>query len=353
LTPRAESRLDLAAAHSVIYTSGSTGSAKGARLTYGNYWWGALGSAMNLGVHADDRWLACLPFCHVGGLSILLRSVIYGTTAVIHDGFDPIRVNRAIDEDRVTIVSVVATMLRRMLGERGARPYPSSLRCVLVGGGPVPLPLLEECARRDLPVAQTYGLTEAASQVTTLAPADAWRKRGSAGSPLIHMDVAIASENNLLPAGEVGEILVRGPSISPGYVGESGTAADAQGWFHTGDLGRMDAEGFLYVLGRRDDVIVSGGENVHPAEVETALESHPAVAEVCVTGVPDPEWGHVVAAVLRLREGAKVNESELRDYVRGSLAPFKVPRRFHFTGEFPRTAAGKIRRREVAEWFRR
>src|SRR5262249_10118001 len=141
-------------------------------LTYGNQLWSAIGSALNLGVQPEDRWLACLPLFHVGGLAILMKSVVYGMPAVIHEAFDPARANNAIDEDGVTMISVVANMLQRMLEQRGGQPYPASLRCVLLGGGPAPQPLLEACAERDVPVVQTYGLTEAASQVTTLSPAD-------------------------------------------------------------------------------------------------------------------------------------------------------------------------------------
>src|SRR5690606_1073203 len=183
--------IDLGAVHTIIYTSGTTGRPKGAQLTYGNHWWSAVASALNLGLHGDDRWLACLPLFHVAGLSILMRSVIYGMTAIVHDRFDAERVNRAIDEDGVTIVSVVATTLQRMLEARGRRPYPPHLRCLLAGGGPVPRPLLEECHRRGLPVVQTYGLTETASQVVTLAPDDALRKIGSAGKPLLPNELRI------------------------------------------------------------------------------------------------------------------------------------------------------------------
>ncbi|MDQ2742617.1 MAG: AMP-binding protein, partial [Chloroflexota bacterium] len=148
-------QIDLAHVHSIIYTSGTTGTPKGAMLTYANFWWSATGSALNLGNRLDDVWLACLPLFHVGGLSILLRSVVYGIPAVIHAGFDPVAVNQAIDHEGVTIISVVSAMLQRMLAERKGRPYPPSLRCVLLGGGPAPLPLLEACASSDVPVVQT------------------------------------------------------------------------------------------------------------------------------------------------------------------------------------------------------
>lgn len=229
--PDATPEIDLSAVHSIIYTSGTTGRPKGAALTYGNYWWSAIGSALNLGIHVNDRWLAVLPLYHVGGLSILLRAVIYGITAVVHEAFDPAAVNRAIDEDGVTMVSVVSAMLQRMLDERGERPCPPSLRCVLLGGGPVPLPLLKECARRGIPVVQTYGLTEAASQVATLAPEDALRKLGSAGKPLLPVELRIECHGRPAAPGEVGEIVVRGPTISPGYITpEGGYSAGRTGW---------------------------------------------------------------------------------------------------------------------------
>jgi len=213
----------------------------------------------------------------------------------------------------------------------------------------VPLSLLEECAARNLPVVQTYGLTEAASQVTTLAPGDALRKLGSAGKPLLPTEVEIAGARHPMAVGEIGEILVRGPTVSPGYVGEHEPPTDAEGWLHTGDVGRFDEEAFLHVLGRRDDVIVSGGENVHPVEVEAVLQSHPAVSEVCVVGAPDPEWGAAVVAFVRLREGNTATEVQLREHARRQLAGFKLPRRIIFVEDFPRTAAAKIARQELQQ----
>jgi O-succinylbenzoic acid--CoA ligase len=343
----ADPRHDLDAVHSIIFTSGSTGRPKGVLLTYGNYLWSALNSAFNLGIQPDERWLACLPFCHVGGLSILLRSVIYGTTAVIHDGFDPLRVNHSIDAGRVTIISVAANMLQRLLDARDREAFPEWLHCVLLGGGRTPRALLEACAARRVPVVQTYGLTEAASQVTTLAPRDALRKLGAAGKPLLATEVTVAGPNGTVSADEVGEILVRGPTVSPGYVANQAHCVSSDGWLHTGDRGRLDSEGFLYVLGRADEMIISGGENIYPAEVETVLQQHPAVAEACVFGIPDTRWGQAVAACVRLRPHLTVSDDALRAHARRLLAGFKVPRQVHFVVEFPRTAAGKVDARRV------
>jgi O-succinylbenzoic acid--CoA ligase len=329
----AQREFDLDEPHSIIYTSGTTGRPKGAILTYGNQWWSAVASALNLGLRADDRWLACLPLFHVGGLSILLRAAIYGITAEIHTRFDPAAVNAAIDAD-VSFISVVSTMLDRMLAERGTQAYPSSLRCVLLGGGPAPLPLLERALQLQVPVVQTYGLTETASQVVTLSPEDAVRKVGSAGKPLMGSEIRIDPQ---------GEICVRGPTVSPGYLHQP----PRTGWLQTGDLGYLDDEGFLYVLDRREDLIVSGGENVYPAEVEAALLAHPAVEEAGVTGVPDAEWGRSVAAAIKLHPQYTATEDELIAFCRGRLAGYKVPRRIEFRDALPRNAAGKLLRREL------
>jgi O-succinylbenzoic acid--CoA ligase len=322
--------------HSIVYTSGTTGRPKGAILTYGNHWWSAVVSALNLGLHADDCWLACLPLFHVGGLSILLRGVICGMRVVVQSRFDPAEVNAAIDTCGVTIVSVVSTMLDRMLAERGGRPYPTSLRCVLLGGGPAPLPLLERAADAHVPVVQTYGLTETASQVVTLAPEDALRKLGSAGKALMGSRIRIEPD---------GEICVTGPTVSPGYLHHP---PRQDPWLHTGDLGRLDDEGYLYVLDRRDDLIVSGGENVYPAEVEAALLAHPAVVEAAVIGAPDEKWGQRVTAVVVLRSGAAVTSEGLTAFARERLAGYKVPRSIDFRTEpLPRNAAGKLLRRAL------
>lgn len=332
--------------HSIIYTSGTTGSPKGVTLTSGNHLWSAIGSALNLGLNPGDRLLACLPMFHVGGLAVLLRSAIYGQPAVVHESFDPHRVNDAIDGG-VTVVSVVASMLARMLEARGDVPYPSTLRAVLLGGGPAPQPLLEACAERGVPAVQTYGLTEAASQVATLAPADVLRKPGSAGKPLFPTELRIDCDGADAAPGEAGEILVRGATVSPGYWNRPEESAEVfrGGWLHTGDVGCLDDDGYLYVLDRRDDLIISGGENVYPAEVEAALLSHPDVAEAGVCGVPDERWGSVPAASVVLRPGARVTAEELIAYCRRRLAKYKTPAMVRMVDALPRTAAGKLQRR--------
>jgi len=318
---------DLDALHCRILTSGTSGGPRPIGLTYGNHLWSAVGSAFNLGVEPTDRWLCCLPLFHVGGLSIVMRSVIYGTTAVVHPGFDVDRIASSLEGDGVTLLSVVSTQLIRLL-EAGVDLLP--LRAVLVGGGPVPEEALEEAIGRGATVVQTYGLTEAASQVSTLEPGQARRKLGSAGRPLFTTHLRI----------QEGEILVQGPTVAPG-------TADEDGWLHTGDLGRIDEEGFLYVEDRLGDVIVSGGENVLPTEVEEVLLRHPEVADAAAVGRADAEWQEAVTAVVVLHHGASVSADELREHCAAGLAGFKVPKRVEFAAALPRTASGKLIRREL------
>lgn len=311
-----------------VLTSGSSGTPRPIGLTYGNFLWSAVGSAFNIGVDPADRWLCCVPLNHISGLGIVMRSVIYGTCAVLHDGFDVDRVAASLAEDRISVVSLVTTMLTRLL-DAGADL--SGPRAILVGGGPVPEDALEEALGRGATVVQTYGLTETCSQVTTLAPADARRKVGSAGRPLLTTHLRIGGD---------GEILVQGPTVAPG-------CADADGWLHTGDVGRIDEEGFLYVEDRIDDMIVSGGENVVPAEVEKVLLRHPAVADAAVIGREDPEWQQAVTAVVVLEDGAEATPDELRRFCAASLADFKVPKRVELAAALPRTPSGKLMRRAL------
>jgi O-succinylbenzoic acid--CoA ligase len=301
----------------VIFTSGTTGRPKPVYLTAANHEASAIASAWNLGVSPDDRWLCCLPLWHVGGLAIPIRSAIYGTTAVLHEGFDAGRVREEIESGSVTLVSLVATMLRRLI-DAGLREWPA-LRAALVGGGPIPRPLLDWADERAFPLVPTYGMTETASQVVT------------GHRPLLGVDVHVSDR---------GEILVRGPMVAPGSL-------SADGWLHTGDRGRLDPQGRVFVEGRLDDMIVTGGENVAAAEVEEALLSHPAVADAAVVGRPDPEWGQAVTAQVVLAGEAR--DDELLAHCRERLAPFKVPKAIERRAELPRNAAGKLLRGELSD----
>ncbi len=306
-----------------VLSSGTSGAPKPVLLTAGNHLWSALGSALILGVERADRWLCCLPLNHVGGLTILLRSAIYGTGAVIHSGFDLERVATALETGEASVVSLVPTQLVRLLDAGAAIDEP---RLLLIGGGPVPAEVLEEALGRGATVVQTYGLTEACSQVCTLGPAEAEARVGSAGRPLPGTEVRIAGD----------EILVRGPTVAPESIADDG-------WLHTGDLGRLDDGGYLWVEGRRDDLIVSGGENVRPHRVEAALLAHPGVAEVAVAGREDREWGQAVTAFVVPADDPR--SEELIDHARSRLAPHEVPKQIEFVSELPRTGSGKVLRR--------
>jgi O-succinylbenzoic acid--CoA ligase len=310
-----------------VLTSGSSGLPKPVGLTYGNFLWSAVGSGFNIGVDPGDRWLCCLPLSHISGLGIVMRSVIYGTTAVLHDGFEVDRAAAALEDEGITLVSLVTTMLTRLLDAGADLSKP---RAILVGGGPVPEEPLQEAIAKGATVVQTYGLTETCSQVTTLAPEDAGRKLGSAGRPLLTTHLRILD----------GEILVQGPTVAPGR-------ADAEGWLHTGDLGHIDEEGFLYVKDRIDDLIVSGGENIVPAEVEEVLLRHPEVADAAVVGREDPEWQQAVTAIVVLEPGSDVTPDDLRRHCGESLAGFKVPKRVELAAALPRTPSGKLMRRAL------
>jgi o-succinylbenzoate---CoA ligase len=319
-------RLAAGAPATIVHTSGTAAEPKEVALTVGNWLWNALGSALALGLHPQDRWLCALPLSHVGGLAILVRSAIYGTTVALHERFDTEGALTAIERDQVTLVSLVPTTLERLL-DAGLKA-PNSLRVALIGGGPLAPVLATQAQQAGIPVAQTYGMTEACSQVATSLPG----APETAGRPLVGQQVRISSD---------GEILVAGPTVAPG-------AAAADGWLHTGDLGRLDDQGRLVVTGRKADTIVSGGENVAPAEVEAALLGHPAVADAAVHGRPDAQWGEAVVATVVLHDGSHAEAEELRAHVASQLAGYKVPKEISFAAKLPRTASGKLLRRELS-----
>ncbi|HWF53522.1 MAG TPA: AMP-binding protein [Solirubrobacteraceae bacterium] len=305
----------------VLHTSGTTSAPKPVELSAANFLASALGSAVALGLDLDERWLCPMPLTHVGGLSIPIRSVIYGTTGVLHGRFDTEAVLAELmnHERRITIVSLVPTMLARLLDAGLQRP--PTLRWALLGGGPIAPALLARAEAAGVPVAPTYGMTEACSQIATF------------GWPLPGVDVTLSAAE---------EIFVRGPIVSPGSV-------DDDGWLHTGDLGELDDLDRLRIIGRKADTIVTGGENVAPAEVEAALLEHPDVVDAGVFARPDPEWGEAIVATIVARPGASPTADALGEFVGARLARFKVPKAFEFATELPRTASGKLLRRQLAD----
>ncbi len=303
----------------VMFTSGTTSAPKEVHLSYDNWLWNALGSALALGLDPDERWLCPMPLAHVGGLSIQIRSAVYGTSVLLHERFDTGAALAALMDpgERVTLVSLVPTMLARLLD--AGLEHPPSLRWALLGGGPIAPALLERATAAGVPVAPSYGMTEACSQIATH------------GWPLLGVELRL---------GPGGEVLVRGRTVAASALG-------ADGWLHSGDLGALDERGRLTIAGRLADTIVTGGENVAPAEIEAVLLDHPAVADAAVFGRPDVEWGEAVTARVVLRAGSDAEADELRRYCATRLAPFKVPKQVLVVDALPRGATGKLLRREL------
>lgn len=336
----------------IVFTSGTTGFPKGAMITFANHFWSAVGSAFKLGTRPDDRWLACLPLYHVGGLAILFRSCLYGTAVILQDGFRTPALLDSLAHEDATLVSLVPTMLQRLLPAGLSAVTAPSLRLVLLGGAAADPSLLAEAGKAGLSVAVSYGLTEATSQVATMLPDGTRAKPGSAGRPLLFTRVAIVDETGRPAAVNVpGEIVVSGPSVMAGYYRDAAAtgAVLRNGWLHTGDAGYLDPQGDLWVLDRRGDLIISGGENVYPAEVERVLRAHPAVAAACVVGLSHAEWGQQAAAMVILKEPATLTEADLVAHCRRHLAGYKVPRRIAFVDALPMTGSGKVQRLAVAQ----
>lgn len=355
---------------SIVFTSGTSGRPKGARLTFANHFYSAMASAYRLGTQPDDLWLSVLPLYHVGGLAVIWRSCLYGTAVSLHPRFDLHAINHDLTHNPITLISLVPTMLHRLLEIR--THWPASLRLILLGGAAAPVALVQRAnalprhpsaVKRDhlLPqspapplIAPTYGLTEAASQVATMLPAEAARKPGSVGKPLLFTSIKIVDEQgHAQPPGTYGEIVVSGPTVMAGYGSGEWGVGSGEGEFHTGDIGYLDAEGDLFLVQRRSDLIVSGGENVYPAEVEAVLRQHTAVTEACVVGLPDAEWGQRVAAMVQLQPGRTLSEAELLAFCREGLAGYKVPHHIQLVDALPLTASGKIARQQVSEQMRR
>jgi len=337
----------------VLFTSGTTGSPKAVRLSLHNLLASAIGAAFRLGVTPSDRWLGCLPVHHMGGLAPVFRSVFYGTTLVLQGGFDPAETARLLDEHDVTGVSLVPTQLRRLL-DAGWSPSPS-LRTVLLGGAPAGESLLKRGAAAGVPVCPTYGLTETASQVTTARPAEARTHPGTVGQPLACTTVRIVADGSPVAAGQHGEIVVDGPTVTPGYLNGDATDQSFSEWgLHTGDLGYRDEDGRLWVVGRLDDVVITGGELVAPAEVAQTLESHPGVEAAAVVGIDDPEWGERVAAlVVPGEKDATPDAGTLREHCREGLSAYKLPKTIVGADSVPRTDSGTVDREAVADEIRR
>ncbi len=337
----------------LVYTSGTTGKPKGALLTHANCFWTNVSFDRTAGVRDDDVVLQVLPQFHVGGWNVQpLLAWWRGATVVLEPQFDPSRTLRLLAEERVTtLMGVPATYLFLSQEPGFADADLSSLRLAVVGGAPMPESLLETWIDRGVEIVQGYGLTEAAPNVLCLPPEDARRKLGFAGKPYPHIDVARRDPETgaLVDGPGTGELVVRGPNVFAGYWRnpEATAAAFADGWLLTGDIAERDGEGFYRIAGRIKDMVVSGGENVYPAEIEDVLAEHRAVLEAAVVGVPDERWGEACAAFVVLLGGASATEQELRDHCAEWLARFKVPKTVAFVDALPRSSMGKVLKDEL------
>lgn len=335
-----------------IFTSGTTGIPKAAELSLSAIYHSALASALRIGHLPTDRWLCLLPLYHIGGLSIIMRAALYGTCVVLHKGFDLEAVNAALDTQAVTLASFVPTMLYRLINAR--QTPPPHLRLVLLGGAAASTDLVERADKAGFPIATTYGLTEAASQVCTQLPEDTRKKPGSVGKPLPFTTIRVIDKNAVdMPINKVGEIIVQSPTLMTQYVDNPETTSKTiqNGWLYTGDLGYLDNEGDLWLVQRRSDLIISGGENIYPIEVENALRTHPSIQDAAVVGIQNAEWGQQVAAAVVLRPEASLRDTELIAYLRTRLAGYKLPRVIKFIDALPLTGSGKIERKAVLSLF--
>ena len=367
----------------LMYTSGTTGRPKGAILTHSNLFWVSLyHNSIERGLNQLDVNLAVAPLFHIGALAVYtLPGAYWGACTVVLESFDPETWAASVERHRVTKAFAVPVMWGAVL-QSGAtdRHDVSSLDVAISGGAPCPLPVIEGLLAKGVAFTEGFGLTETAAAASMLPSEFVRSHAGSVGRPMPHVEFRVVdAAGEQVPVGEVGELLVRGPSVSPGYWNRPDANAEAfrDGWFHTGDLARVDADGLYHLVDRKKDMVITGGENVYPIEVEQVLYGHPAVAEVAVIGAPDAQWGEAVTAVVVRAEasagesagsagttsgavddetgaaggaGAAADEAlaaELTAFARERLAGFKVPKRFVFTDALPRTATGKVRKVEL------
>ncbi|MCW2582857.1 MAG: fcs [Klenkia sp.] len=340
----------------VMYTSGTTGKPKGAVLTHGNTTWACLNQVLSLEGGPDERTLGLAPLFHVGGLNGTVNpTLLRGGCVVLVRGFDPAGTLQVISEQRVTSFFAVPTMLDALARQPGFATLDlSALRTVAAAGAPLPLPLLRTWLDRGITVQQAYGMTETAPAGTMLDSADAVAKAGSAGTPQFFVDVRVVRPDGTECApGEIGEVVLSGPNVMQGYwdAPEATAAVLVDGWYHSGDAGSVDEDGHLTIRDRYKDMIISGGENVYPAEVESAMLELPEVQEVAVIGVPDPHWGEVGLAVVVPAPGTEPDADALRAALRERLAGFKVPQEVRFVDQLPRTATGKIRKPDLRQTY--
>jgi fatty-acyl-CoA synthase len=342
----------------MMYTSGTTGKPKGAILTHTNPTWTAINIQMSeLGFTQQDATLTVAPLFHIGGLAIYTLPMLYcGARIVLAAKFDPVELLTQLESERITRFGLLPVMWQALSQVPDFDSYDlSALSVVLCGGSPCPIPVIEFYQRRGFHFLEGFGMTETTATATILNSHDAVRKHGSVGKPLTHVQLRIVDEeDNDVVDGEVGELVLRGPSLFYGYWNRPDASEKAweNGWFHSGDLARKDAEGFYYIVDRKKDMLISGGENVYPTEVENVLFDHPGISDVAVAGVPDDKWGEVpMAFVVPDPDCERVTLEAVQKFCDGRLARFKAPKRLEFLQELPRNATGKVLKRELRKSF--
>ncbi len=336
----------------LMFTSGTSGDPKCVELTYENVFYSAVGTKLRLQITGQDSWLLSLPLYHIGGFSIIIRSVIFGIPVVIPSSLDVVDIIAAIGDYNPTVLSLVPTMMKRLI-EHGAQPGDSH-KAVLLGGGPVPESLLERCTGSGWKIAATYGSTETSSQIATRNPIDS-KNPGSAGQqmPFNRIRVIDPAGNEVSPGTE-GEITVQSPSLMKGYYKRRDLTDTVirDEWYYTGDYGYCTGDNYLYVVSRRSDLIVSGGENVNPLEVEEVLRGHSAIRDVCVFPYADIEWGEVVAAVVVTGDD-DLTTDVITGFLAGKLSSYKIPKKIFFTESLPYSEHGKLNRSAIRKAFGR
>ncbi|MCX6081528.1 MAG: long-chain fatty acid--CoA ligase [Chloroflexi bacterium] len=341
----------------LIFTGGTTGLPKAAEVSHRMIAWNTLNTVIHDVTH-NDVYLNVFPMFHTGGLFVYtLPQVIFGGTTVLIRNFDPVQVLNLLQREKVTIFAAVPTMYQTLTtAANWAEADLSLLRFCTSGGAPLPISLVEKyTAEKGLRFKQGFGMTEFGPGIFALAPEDAIRKAGSIGRPNFFVDAQIVDDNNnFLGADHEGELILKGPSYCSGYFNNpeaSSAALDERGYFHTGDVARFDNEGYFFIVDRKKDMFISGGENVYPAEIEKILYQHPAVHMCAVIGLPDPIWGETGKACVVTKTGLSVSEAELLEFISARLAKYKVPKSVAFMEALPISAAGKILKRELRQQF--
>jgi fatty-acyl-CoA synthase len=352
--PELEEPNSLDEPHVILYTSGTTGNPKGAIQTHGNILFNSLNANIALDIVSTDVTLCGLPLFHTGGLHVMTTPTIHaGGTVVIQRAFDAGEALKLIREKEVNTVFFVSTMWQFMCQhEDFAKTDFSGLRLAWTGGAPCPISVIEAYQKKGVVFRQGYGLTEVGPDAMILPAEDAVRKAGSIGKPPFHSVLRVVNEDDAdVGAGEVGELIFRGPTVTPGYWNKPDASAEALkgGWFHTGDLAYKDEEGYVYIVDRKKDMFISGGENVYPVQIEKVIYQYPKVAEVAVFGIPDEKWGEVGHAVICTKPGEVLTEQEVINFLQDKVARFKIPKSVSFMDTLPRNPAGKVLKRVLRE----